>query len=143
MKGGDKMSDDINDLTKPKQTESIYKLLLAEDDFANAEYVKLVMRHQNINVIHAKNGSEALDMFKNTPLVDIILMDIKMPIMDGYEATREIRKLNLKIPVIALTAFALDGDREKALNAGCTDYLTKPVSKDILLSVIGSYLAKI
>ena len=118
-----------------------YKLLLAEDDFANAEYVKLVVRHQNINIIHAKNGAEAVDLFKNNPLVDLILMDIKMPIMDGYEATREIRRLNVDIPVIALTAFALDGDREKALNAGCTDYLTKPVSKDILLSVIGSYLA--
>ncbi len=118
-----------------------YKLLLAEDDFANAEYVKLVVRHQNINIIHARNGAEAVDMFKNNPLVDIVLMDIKMPIMDGYEATREIRRLNVDIPVIALTAFALDGDREKALNAGCTDYLTKPVSKDILLSVIGSYLA--
>ncbi len=118
-----------------------YKLLLAEDDFANAEYVKLVVRHQNINIIHAKNGAEAVDLFKNNPLVDLILMDIKMPIMDGYEATREIRRLNVDIPVIALTAFALDGDREKALNSGCTDYLTKPVSKDILLSVIGSYLA--
>ena len=137
------MAEDLNNLTNLIQTHGSYKLLLAEDDFANAEYVKLVMRHQNISVIHAKNGSEAVDLFKNTPLVDIILMDIKMPIMDGYEATREIRKLNLKIPVIALTAFALDGDREKALNAGCTDYLTKPVSKDILLSVIGSYLAKI
>lgn len=137
------MADDVYNFRNLIQRDGSYKLLLAEDDFANAEYVKLVMRHQNINVIHAKNGSEAVDLFKNTPLVDIILMDIKMPIMDGYEATREIRKLNLKIPVIALTAFALDGDREKALNAGCTDYLTKPVSKDILLSVIGSYLAKI
>ena len=137
------MADDVYNLRNLVQRDGSYKLLLAEDDFANAEYVKLVMRHQNISVIHAKNGSEAVDLFKNTPLVDIILMDIKMPIMDGYEATREIRKLNLNIPVIALTAFALDGDREKALNAGCTDYLTKPVSKDILLSVIGSYLAKI
>ncbi|GAB1474421.1 hypothetical protein MASR2M69_18620 [Bacteroidota bacterium] len=124
-----------------KHKRGNYKLLLAEDDFANAEYVKLVVRHQNINIIHAKNGAEAVDLFKNNPLVDLILMDIKMPIMDGYEATREIRRLNVDIPVIALTAFALDGDREKALNAGCTDYLTKPVSKDILLSVIGSYLA--
>jgi len=137
------MADDVYNLRNLVQRDGSYKLLLAEDDFANAEYVKLVMRHQNISVIHAKNGSEAVNLFKNTPLVDIILMDIKMPIMDGYEATREIRKLNLNIPVIALTAFALDGDREKALNAGCTDYLTKPVSKDILLSVIGSYLAKI
>lgn len=127
---------------KDSRNRGNFRLLLAEDDYANAEYVKLVVRHQDIYVIHAKNGAEAVDMFKNNPLVDIVLMDIKMPVMDGYEATREIRKLNNEIPVIALTAFALDGDREKAINAGCTDYLTKPVGKDMLLSVIGSYLVR-
>ncbi len=115
-------------------------LLLAEDDFANAEYVKLVVKRNNISVIHARNGEEAIDMFRNNQSIDIVLMDIKMPVMDGYSATREIRKLDKNIPVIALTAFALDGDRERALEAGCTDYITKPVSKERLIGVIESYL---
>jgi CheY-like chemotaxis protein len=127
---------------KESRIKGSFRMLLAEDDYANAEYVKLVVRHQDIAVIHAKNGAEAIELFKNNPLVDIVLMDIKMPIMDGYEATREIRKLNQDVPIIALTAFALDGDKEKAINAGCTGYLTKPVGKDMLLSVIGSYLVR-
>jgi CheY-like chemotaxis protein len=120
-----------------------YKLLLAEDDFANAEFVKIVFRKANVNVFHALNGAEALDIFRSRDDIDLVLMDIKMPVMDGYCATKEIRKLNGNIPVIALTAFALEGDRERALEAGCTEYVTKPVNRDRLLGIVSSYLGKV
>lgn len=120
----------------------VFNLLLAEDDYANAEYVKIIFRRENINVLHALNGAEAVYLFKNNPMLDLVLMDIKMPIMDGYIATREIRKINGDIPIIAFTAFALDGDRENAIEAGCTDYVIKPVQKDKLISLVLSYLTK-
>ena len=122
--------------------EKFHNVLLAEDDFANAEFVKLVLRNSNMSIIHALNGAQALDAFRDNPDIDLVLMDIKMPVMDGYTATREIRKINKDIPVIAVTAFALDGDREKALDAGCTDYITKPVSKEKLTGIVSFYLSK-
>lgn len=123
---------------KPRE----HRLLLAEDDYANAEFVKIVFRKANINVIHAHNGAEAVQMFRDGNNVDMVLMDIKMPVMDGYSATKEIRKINKDIPVIALTAFALDGDREKAFEAGCNEYITKPVDRERLLKVVSNYLDK-
>ena len=121
----------------------IFNLLLVEDDYANAEFVKIIFRKENIKIFHVVNGADAVDLFNNNPMLDLVLMDIKMPVMDGYIATQEIRKINTNIPIIAFTAFALDGDREKAIEAGCTDYVIKPVNKEKLINMVKLYLAKI
>jgi len=118
------------------------KILIAEDD-ANSE----MLISRNINklskeVIKAKTGNEAVDICRANPDLDLILMDIQMPDMNGYEATRQIRHFNKDIVIIAQTAFALSGDREKAIEAGCNDYIAKPINKDELLSLIKKYFKK-
>jgi CheY-like chemotaxis protein len=90
-------------------------------------------------VLKAKTGTEAVTACRNNPDIDLILMDIKMPQMDGYEATRQIRQFNKNVIIIAQTAFGLTGDREKAIKAGCNDYLPKPLSKKELMDIVGYY----
>jgi CheY-like chemotaxis protein len=115
-------------------------LILAEDDYANAQFVKIVFSRENVCVLHAENGKDAVDLFVRNPGVNLILMDVKMPLMDGYTATREIRKLNREVPIVAITAFTLDNDRTRALEAGCNEYFTKPVSIDQLKMIKNSYI---
>jgi CheY-like chemotaxis protein len=91
-------------------------------------------------IIYARTGKEAVELCKNNPKIDIILMDIKMPEMNGYEAAKEIRKFNKDVIIIAQTAFALAGDKEKVLNSGCNDYITKPVDKKTLLKKIKQFI---
>ncbi|MMZ65325.1 Transcriptional regulatory protein WalR [compost metagenome] len=95
-----------------------------------------------MKVIPAENGQEAIQILENTPSIEIVLMDIMMPIMDGYETTRAIRQKPefRDLPIIALTAKAMSGDREACLEAGASDYITKPVNSAQLLSMIRSWL---
>jgi CheY-like chemotaxis protein len=94
------------------------------------------------DILKAGTGVEAVEVCRNNPDIDLILMDIRMPDMDGYEATRQIRQFNKDVVIIAQTAHGLMGDREKAIEAGCNDYLSKPVNRDKLLSLIQKYLKK-
>jgi len=114
--------------------------LVAEDDEISFELIDANLESELISTIRAYNGHEAVELFKSNSDISIIFMDIKMPVMDGLEATREIRKLNREIPIIAQTAFALSGDREKALNAGCNDYLSKPIKRQDLVQIIERYI---
>jgi CheY-like chemotaxis protein len=95
-----------------------------------------------MDVISATNGRNAIDLIQNTPDVNIVLMDIMMPEMDGYETIREIRKAQefRTVPILALTAKAMKGDREKCLDAGASDYIAKPVNTDQLLSLMRVWL---
>ena len=115
-------------------------ILIAEDDESNFRFFKLMLEETNIDIIHAEDGLKALEIFGNTEL-DIILMDIKMPKMDGLEATRLIRKTNKSIPIIAQTAFAMENDENMSIKAGCNAYIQKPIHKEQLLTLIGSYLS--
>ena len=90
-------------------------------------------------ILKARTGVEAVEVCHNNPDIDLILMDIRMPEMSGYEATRQIRKFNKEVIIIAQTAYGLSGDREKAIEAGCNDYIAKPINKDELLSLIQKY----
>jgi len=94
----------------------------------------------NLNVLHAANGEEAVEMCKTNPQINIVLMDIKMPKMNGYDATKLIKKMKPDLPIIAITAFALSEDRNKALLAGCDNYLPKPVKADKLIASVNDYL---
>ncbi len=87
----------------------------------------------------AKNGLEAVEIYKNNPDVDLILMDIQMPNLNGYDATNQIRQLNKKVIIIAQTAFALSYDKQKVIDAGCNDYISKPILMDDLDTIIRKY----
>jgi hypothetical protein len=99
------------------------------------------MSRNSEKVLIAENGYDAVEMVKMNPDLDLVLMDIKMPLMDGYEATRQIRKFNKKVPIIAQTAYGLSGDRAMAIEAGCTEYISKPVNPTQLVNLINSILS--
>ncbi|MFN2267913.1 MAG: response regulator, partial [Desulfonatronovibrio sp.] len=125
------------------QAKKSLHILLAEDDRSNALPIQQLLQKAGHNVALAENGQQVLDLL-NDQEFDVILMDVQMPVMDGVETTREIRRLeesqhssisasqHSRIPIIALTAYAMQGDREKFLEAGMNDYLAKPVDmKDL------------
>lgn len=119
---------------------SEHKILIAEDEEYNFIYLHELLKETNVQILRAHNGSEAVDIFDSNENIDLILMDIKMPGINGFEATQIIKNKNKDIPIIAQTAYALSGDREKALEMGCDDYLSKPVKKELLLELIAHYL---
>ena len=116
------------------------RILVAEDEENNFELTKAILNMLGIEAIHAWNGREAVELCEMHPDIDMVLMDIKMPVMNGYEATRLIKQKRPELPVIALTAYALIGDREKALHAGCDDYLAKPVSLNHFQKMVHTYM---
>jgi CheY-like chemotaxis protein len=115
-------------------------ILIVEDIESNYLYLNAVLTKLDVQIGWAKNGVEAVDYVKEHPEVDVILMDLQMPEMNGYDATREIKKLYPNITVIAQTAFAMSDDRSKALEAGCDDYLAKPIRSKDLLETVNKYL---
>ena len=116
------------------------KILIAEDDETSSNLISIYAQKFGNEIINVQIGKEALEACRKNPDIDLILMDIQMPEMNGYEATRQIRQFNTEVIIIALTAFALSGDREKALDAGCNDYISKPINKEKLLLLIQKYL---
>ena len=115
-------------------------VLIAEDVESNYLYLKAVLSKLNANVFWAKNGIEVLDICEREEIMDLVLMDLQMPEMNGYEATQILKKRYPDLPVVAQTAFAMSDDREKALDAGCDDYLAKPIKSKDLLSIAEKYL---
>jgi PAS domain S-box-containing protein len=112
------------------------KVLITEDDMASEKLLSSFVKGFSKEIIIAKTGSEAIEACRNNPEIDLVLMDLKMPEMDGYCATREIRMFNKKVVIIAQSAYAKSGDKEKALEAGCNDYISKPLSKTLLMSLV-------
>ncbi len=111
------------------------KILVVEDDQASYDLIRYML-DKHTKLFHAPTGEKAIGIFKKHPDIDLILMDIKMPGIDGLETTRKIRAFNKEIPIIAQTAHALAGDREKALEAGCDDYIAKPIKQAELLKCV-------
>lgn len=127
------------DMCNNKETEIVrLKILIVEDEEIASEYLSIILGVFNPTLLFARTGIEAISICKENTDIDLVLMDIKMPIMGGYEATREIREFNKKVVIIAQTAYALGGDREKAINAGCDDYVTKPIDSENLINKIES-----
>ena len=112
------------------------KVLIVEDDLTADLYLTELLGSKCKKILHAKTGKEAVELCLSNDDIDVILMNIKIPEMDGYAASRKIREFNKNVFIIAQTAYALSGDRNKALNAGCNDYLTKPIKGNELIAAI-------
>jgi len=117
------------------------KILIVEDVEENFEFLKEILQSPKTEIFHASNGEDAVLSVKENP-VDLVLMDIKLPVKDGYLATKEIKKIKPNLPVIAQTAYAMESDRVKALEAGCDDYISKPIEIAKLFEVINKHLLK-
>jgi CheY-like chemotaxis protein len=120
------------------------KVLIVDDDIRNIFAITSVLERQEMIVIPAETGQEAIERLRESEGIDVVLMDIMMPGMDGYDTMREIRKIEKlrALPIIAVTAKAMKGDREKTLQAGAWDYLAKPVDTDQMLSVLRAWLLR-
>jgi len=115
------------------------EILIVDDDFLNLTYLKTILRKSDSVIYKAVNGREAIELCRKNQGISLVLMDIKMPVMNGFEAVREIRKFNTHVVIIAQTAYAHAGVREEALSAGCNDYITKPIEKTVLLALMDTY----
>lgn len=115
-------------------------VLVAEDDEFNYILIKTVLSLNGYRVIRAHNGKEAVGLHRSEKTVDIILMDLQMPVMDGFAAIQEIRKTDEHVPVIVQTTFSMDGMKEKAFLMGCNDFITKPIDPEILLNKMRKYI---
>ena len=117
-----------------------FTILVAEDDDLNFMFIEEMLAETKIKLLRARSGIEAVDMVTNNPDIVLVLMDISMPQMDGYESTKLILSVKPHLPVIAQTAFALAGEKEMSLKAGCKDYISKPVNLEELILKIKKYL---
>ncbi|MCY7362942.1 MAG: DUF705 domain-containing protein, partial [Ignavibacteria bacterium] len=134
----------INNLYDKEAVFHAKKILLVDDDMRNLYALSKILKERGMEIIKAENGKNALEMLELHPEVDLILMDIMMPEMDGYEAMKRIRS-NVKfknLPVIALTAKAMKDDKQKCIDAGANDYITKPIEAERLLSLMRVWLSK-
>ncbi len=131
------LNSKVEDRNKSTKLKTV---LIVEDDDSSYEFIKSVLELKNINYIRAKNGKVAVEYCNDNPDVDLVLMDINMPVMNGYEASKQIKLVNPKLPIIAQSAYAIFGDKEKALKAGCDDYITKPIVMEELLTLIYKFI---
>lgn len=117
-----------------------FTILVAEDEDLNFMMVREILKRLNVKVLRASNGQEAVDCAKENP-VDLVLMDLKMPVMDGYEATRLIKEFKPTLTIIALTAYSLESDKEKALSSGCSDVIVKPINRENFYKRLEEYIS--
>ena len=120
------------------------KALIVDDDIRNIFALTSVLEQHDMKVEYAENGKDGIRILEDVPDVDVVLMDVMMPEMDGYEAMRLVRSLRQfkNLPIIALTAKAMKGDREKCIEAGASDYITKPVDTEQLVSLLRVWLSR-
>jgi PAS domain S-box-containing protein len=117
-----------------------YTILVAEDEEMNFILLKELLRPYKLNIIHAENGLEATNMVREMEQIDLVLMDLKMPVMDGFEATRMIRDFRPELPVLALTAYSQESDKQRAKESGCCEVMIKPIERRILYENLNTYL---
>jgi len=132
-------ADQLNQPEVGEQNKLSGDVLVAEDSKTNQELIKLLLKRMGLKVTMVEDGKECIDIALSRTF-DLILMDIQMPNVNGYEATKTLRKKQVQTPIIALTAYALKADRQKCLDAGCDDYIAKPINRKILLKKVRKYL---
>ena len=133
-----KIKNAISPMNKEIQIKKL-KILIVEDDETSYLFLTILLHEISNEILHAKTGLAAVLACINNPDLDLVLMDIKMPEMDGYEATRQIRQFNKDVIIIAQTAYAFSGDRENAIEAGCNDYISKPFKNTLLKELINKH----
>ncbi|MFW5886546.1 MAG: ATP-binding protein [Bacteroidota bacterium] len=116
-----------------------YTILIAEDDESNFSYLAELLKHLNFRIIRAFDGQEAVDLSLKYE-IDLILMDIQMPVLNGYQATRKIKKINPELPIIAQTGYVMADEKEACMQAGCDDYLSKPIRNNQIIQILKQYL---
>ena len=114
-------------------------ILVVEDDYYNAEYIREILSAIGLNILQAENGKQAIEISQSKP-IDLILMDIRLPDIDGYEVTRQILKYKTYSKIVAQTAYAAHDEKQKALDAGCVDYISKPTKREVLLSLLNKHI---
>ena len=117
-------------------------LLIAEDDHFSFLYLREILSVTKVNIVYADNGMRAFSECLKNPAISVVLMDIKMPVVNGLESTRLIKKYKSNITVIAQTAFAMADDRVRCISAGCDDYITKPVNAELLIEKLSKIFAQ-
>jgi CheY-like chemotaxis protein len=115
------------------------KILIAEDDDVSQQLLSTMMSRYSREIFNVRSGVEAVEYCHQHPDLDLILMDIQLPDVNGYESTRKIRKFNKTVIIIAQTAYGLSSDRDNAIEAGCNDYIAKPISKNELTGLVNKY----
>jgi len=131
----------MNEAKKNIPLELRKLILVVEDDKNSFLLINEVLQSLNVEIHHVGDGKDAVEFIKMHPETQLVLMDMKLPIMNGVDATIEIKKINADIPIIAQTAYAMSGDREKAINAGCDDYINKPLDLSKLLKLVNKYIS--
>ena len=139
---GENSLTEVNNVTKTDSSLKEKTVLIAEEDDYNYEFLKSVLELNNINQIRAENGEIAVEHCSNNPKIDLVLMDIDIPILNGYEASKQIRGIKPKLPIIAQSAYDKEGDKEKAFEVGCNEYITKPIVINEFIELINKYLVK-
>jgi len=131
-----------NNTAEASDNEQKHTVLIVEDEEINYQYISALVNKFRINVkiLFAENGKQAVDICKKEENIDLIFMDIRMPVMDGYKATKLIKEYRHKIPIVAQTAYSTKEDREKAIVAGCDDFIAKPINEKVFLRIINKFL---
>jgi CheY-like chemotaxis protein len=133
-------TEETNNMEEPTVDWSDKTIMIAEDEEVNFVYLQTALSMTNINIVRAKNGLEAVEIAKVNPLIQLILMDIKMPKMDGLEATQSIKQFRNDIIIIAQTAFAMEEDKKNCYAVGVDDFLSKPVRFRLLFETLKKHL---
>ncbi len=139
MKGTHLMNTTDKDI-QPESLSKKVKILIAEDDFESFKYLSSIFKDNSYVLVHAINGKQAVDYVRKADDFDLVLLDIRMPVMDGFEAVKLIKEINPSLPVIAQTAYAFSEEKKRILAVGCDDYIAKPIEKRHLMELVHKYL---
>lgn len=116
-------------------------ILIVEDIEANHMFIAAALKRTNAQLLWAKDGMQAVEMCKEYESINLVLMDIRLPKLDGYEATKQIKKFRPNLPIIAQTAYVMSNEKGKVLQAGCDDLITKPIRLNVLISTVSKYIS--
>ena len=122
-------------MDRPKPT-----ILVVEDDTVSFKLIEASLKTSHLTILHANNGAQAIDYFNTNKDIKLVLLDIQLPGVNGYEVLSHIRKVNPSLPVIAQTAYSMSDDKEKCIEAGCDEYISKPISIHKLRELVRKYL---
>lgn len=142
IKKGKSINDEQSRFHDKSQSNRSYKIVIAEDDSLSAVYLKTILSINNNNILHASTGTEAVNLVRNNPDTDLVLMDISMPELNGYDATKQIRQFNQSVPIIIQSGYVFEDVVMKAEEVGCNDFITKPIDENILLRLVVKYGGK-